>query len=39
MDTDWILVEDAYGLRTELLDDGTRMLFGGVGGNDVTTLH
>ena len=39
MDADWILVEDANGLRTELLDDRTRMLFGGMGGDHVTTLH
>ena len=37
MDADWILVEDAYGLRTELLDDGTRMLLGVVGGYDPTS--
>ena len=39
MDADWILVEDANGLRTELLDDGTRMLLGGMGGYEVTALH
>ena len=36
MDTDWILVEDANRLGTELLDDGTLILFGGMGGYDVT---
>ena len=39
MDTDWILVEDVNGLRTELLDDGTRMLLRGVGGYNVTTIN
>ena len=31
------MVEDAYGLRTEL--HGTRMPFGDMGGYDATTLH
>ena len=39
MDTDWILIEDANGFRTELLDDGTRKLFGGMVGYNVTALH
>ena len=39
MDTDWIMVEDVNGLRTELLDDGTRILLCGAGGYNVATLH
>ena len=39
METDWILVEDVNGLRTELLEDGTRMILGGVGGYNVANLH
>ena len=39
MDIDWILVEDFDGLRTELLDNGTRMHLGGVGGYNVATPH
>ena len=39
MENDWILFEDANGLRTELLDNGTRMLLGGMDGYDVTALH
>ena len=39
MDADWILVEDANGFRTEIIDDGTKMLLGGMGGYEVTTLH
>ena len=39
MEPDSILAEDVNGLRTELLDDGTRMLLGGVGGYKVATLH
>ena len=38
MDTDWILVEDVNRLRTELLDDGARMLLGGVGVYNVANL-
>ena len=39
MDAGWILVEGAYVLRTEIIDDGTRMLFGRMGGYDFTNLH
>ena len=33
------MVKDASGLRTDLFEDGTRMLLGGTGDHDVTTLH
>ena len=39
MGTDRILVKGANGSRSELFDDGTRMLFVCMGGYDVTTLH